>query len=32
VKSNDWRLENGEIQLMVGSSSSDILLTKTIEI
>ena len=32
VKSNDWQLENGEIQLMVGSSSSDIRLTKNIEI
>jgi beta-glucosidase len=32
VKSNDWQLENGEIQLMIGSSSSDIRLTKTIQI
>jgi hypothetical protein len=32
VKSNDWRLEDGEIQLMIGSSSSDIILTKNIEI
>jgi len=32
VNSKDWRLENGEIQLMIGSSSSDIRLTKTIEI
>jgi beta-glucosidase len=32
VKSNDWRLENGDIQLMIGTSSSDIRLNKTIEI
>lgn len=32
VKSNDWQLENGEIQLMIGSSSSEIHLTKSIEI
>ncbi|HZL76560.1 MAG TPA: glycoside hydrolase family 3 C-terminal domain-containing protein, partial [Bacteroidales bacterium] len=32
VKSNDWQLEDGEIQLMIGSSSSDIILTKNIEI
>ena len=32
VKSKDWRLENGEIQLMIGTSSSDIRLNKTIEI
>jgi beta-glucosidase len=32
VNSNYWRLEDGEIQLMIGSSSSDIRLTKNIEI
>jgi len=32
VKSNDWQLENGEIQLMIGSSSTDIRMTKNIEI
>jgi beta-glucosidase len=32
VKSNDWRLESGEIQLMLGSSSSDIRLNKSIGI
>jgi beta-glucosidase len=32
VKSNDWRLEDGKIQLMIGSSSSEIRLTKSIEI
>jgi beta-glucosidase len=31
-KSYDWRLEPGEIKLMIGSSSSDIRLTKSIEI
>jgi beta-glucosidase len=32
VKSNDWRLESGEIQLMIGSASSDIRLNKSIGI
>jgi beta-glucosidase len=29
---HDWRLENGKIQVMIGSSSSDIRLVKNIEI
>jgi beta-glucosidase len=32
TKMHDWRLENGGIQLMIGSSSSDIRLVKNIEI
>jgi aspartokinase-like uncharacterized kinase len=32
TKIHDWRLENGTIQLMIGSSSSDIRLVKKIEI
>jgi beta-glucosidase len=30
-KTHDWRLESGKIQVMLGSSSSDIRLVKTIE-
>jgi len=29
---HDWRLESGKIQVMIGSSSSDIHLVKNIEI
>lgn len=32
AKIHAWRLENGNVQLMIGSSSSDILLVKSIEI
>jgi len=32
AKINDWRLESGKIQVMIGSSSSDIRLVKNIEI
>jgi len=32
VKSNDWKLEDGKIELMIGSSSTDIHLTRIIEI
>jgi beta-glucosidase len=32
AKIHDWRLERGEIQVMIGSSSSDIRLVKNIEI
>jgi beta-glucosidase len=31
-KSHDWRLESGEIQLMIGSSSDDIRLNTIIKI
>lgn len=32
TKNHDWRLENGKLQLMIGSSSSDIRLVRNIEI
>ena len=32
IKIHDWRIENGTIQLLIGSSSSDIRLVKKIEI
>jgi beta-glucosidase len=31
-KANNWKLENGEIELMLGTSSSDIRLTKKVKI
>ena len=32
TKIHDWRLENGTIQIMIGSSSSDIRVVKSIDI